>query len=39
MKLSCAVEKVSMNKDDPEQIFVKEEIELIGELTEKERKK
>jgi putative redox protein len=38
MNLSDAVVKVSMNKDDPEQVFVKEEIELIGDLTEKERK-
>ncbi|MFZ0929363.1 MAG: OsmC family protein [Syntrophobacteraceae bacterium] len=38
MKLSDAVVRVSMDKEDPEQVFVKEQIELIGDLTEKERK-
>lgn len=38
MKLTDAVVRVSMNKEDPEQVFVKEDIELIGDLTEKERK-
>jgi putative redox protein len=38
MKLSDVVATVTLNKDDPEQVFVKEEIELIGDLTAKERK-
>lgn len=38
MKLSDAVVKVSLNRDDPELVFVKEDIELIGDLTEKQRK-
>jgi len=38
MKLSDAVVKVWMDKEDPEKVFVKEQIELVGDLTEKERK-
>lgn len=38
MKLSDVVVRVSLNKDDPEQVFVREDIELMGDLTEKERK-
>ena len=38
IKLQDAVVKVSMNRDDPRNIFMTEEIQLMGELTKQERR-
>lgn len=37
IKLHDAVVKVSMNRDDPKKIFMTERIQLIGDLTERDR--
>lgn len=38
IKLTDAIVKVTMNKDDPNKVFIKEEVEFVGELTDRERK-
>lgn len=37
IRLTDVIVRVSLNKDDPNQVFIKEEVELVGDLSEKER--
>lgn len=38
IKLTDAVVKVSMNRDDPNRVIMEQEVHLLGDLTEKDRK-